>query len=76
MCKIDLHGIEGQVIADVLQHGGNFCAAAKVLNNWKLSVGEGYVAVSTIKRHVENYMKTKKTNTEKFASDNTYSYSP
>eukprot|EP00957_Ditylum_brightwellii_P063691 4834024-Ditylum_brightwellii.AAC.1 len=73
---MELYRIEGQIFADALQHGCNFCATAKVSNNWNVSVGKGHVDVSTIKHHLDNYMKSKKINTQKVASDNTNTYSP
>eukprot|EP00957_Ditylum_brightwellii_P190852 14530738-Ditylum_brightwellii.AAC.1 len=34
---LDLSGTKGQIIADVLQNGGNFCGAAEVVNQWHKS---------------------------------------
>eukprot|EP00957_Ditylum_brightwellii_P103296 7872489-Ditylum_brightwellii.AAC.1 len=65
MQAINLCGMEGQIIADVLQKGGNLCGVAQVLNGWKVSNGMAHVAVSTIKHHVDICMKAKKNqNTE------------
>eukprot|EP00957_Ditylum_brightwellii_P120962 9226190-Ditylum_brightwellii.AAC.1 len=56
----DNAGIEGQIIADVLKKGGNFCGTAEVLNRWKVSQGLQHIAVSTIKYHVDKFMSVKK----------------
>eukprot|EP00957_Ditylum_brightwellii_P072271 5493299-Ditylum_brightwellii.AAC.1 len=34
---LDSSGIEGQIIANVLQNGGNFRGAAEVVNQWRKS---------------------------------------
>eukprot|EP00957_Ditylum_brightwellii_P183754 13996762-Ditylum_brightwellii.AAC.1 len=40
-------GIEGQIITDTLQGGGNFCGVAEVVNCWCMENNKNHVAVST-----------------------------
>ena len=68
--------MEGQIIADVLQKGGKLHGAAQVLNRWKVSNGMTHVAVSTIKHHVDTFMKAKRNKTQKVPSGNNNPYSP
>eukprot|EP00957_Ditylum_brightwellii_P088076 6709480-Ditylum_brightwellii.AAC.1 len=49
MQKLESNGIEGQIIADVLQQGGHFCSAAEVLHWQKMSVGQDTIAPSRAK---------------------------
>eukprot|EP00957_Ditylum_brightwellii_P133489 10177201-Ditylum_brightwellii.AAC.1 len=58
-------GIEGQIIANVLQNGGNFCGTAEVVNQWRTSRDKHHVAMSTIKHHVDKFMKCQKVPTQK-----------
>ena len=71
-----MHNMEGQIIADVPQKGGNLHGAAQVLNRWKVSNGMTHVAVSTIKHHVDTFMKAKRNKTQKVPSGNNNPYSP
>eukprot|EP00957_Ditylum_brightwellii_P197340 15034576-Ditylum_brightwellii.AAC.1 len=68
MQAINLHGVEGQIITDVLQKRGNLHGVAQVLNQWKVSNGMTHVAVSTIKHHVDKFMKAKRIKTQKVPS--------
>ena len=48
-CVINSNGIKGQIIADILQNGGNLQGAAEVLNHWRSKNEKDSVAMSTIK---------------------------
>eukprot|EP00957_Ditylum_brightwellii_P101960 7771419-Ditylum_brightwellii.AAC.1 len=73
---LDTNDIEGQIIANVLQHGGNFTGAAEVVDLWHKTIQKDHVAVSTVKRHVNKYMIPKKLPTAKTSSSSNKTYSP
>ena len=70
-------GIEGQIIGNIMEKsGGNYRGTAEVLNCWHQRQGMDAVAHSTIKNHVDNFMKAKEVKTIKVQSGSSNLYSP
>ena len=58
-----------RIIADVMERGGNFRGATKVLNEWRTKKGgKQPVAMSMVRNHVAKYMQAKKVKVQKVQS--------
>jgi len=73
---LDAKGIEGQIMADVLQNGGNIRGATEVVNRWRKSEGKNEVSVSAVQNCVNKFMMPKKVPSLKISSGSYNAYSP
>ena len=69
-------GIEGQIIGNIMENRGNYRGTAEVLNHWHQQQGMDTVAHSTIKNHIDRFMKVKEVKTIKVQSGSSNPYSP
>ena len=69
-------GVQVQIMGDVLEHGGGFRITADILNRWRSRNGLDPIAHSTVKNHVDNFLKTRKQRIEKVKSGSSNPYSP
>eukprot|EP00957_Ditylum_brightwellii_P052080 3950059-Ditylum_brightwellii.AAC.2 len=64
-CAINGDGVQIQIIGDIVENGGNYRGAADVLNCWRKRHGKEAIAHSTVRNHVDNFIKTQKQKVEK-----------
>jgi hypothetical protein len=70
-------GIEGQIIGNIMEKsGGNYRGTVEVLNRWRQQQGLDTVAHSTMKNHIDRFMKVKEVKTIKVQSGSSNPYSP